>query len=319
MDQLLIIHGDDDFRIPIILKREISKRKSSGFSVSKIDFASETFSQNYLIQSMESGLFSEKKVLVFENLFKSKFSEKEELKIIEILKNGIKNLSNDIQIIIFELFDISKLSEKTISQTFKNFFSFLQKKFKVQKINLLSKDEIVKKIYAIANTEYKIKTPLQIAEKIVEFSGFDLATSLNNIKILASFKMDSGEILEKDLENLNKISTVEKWDFSKKIFADNRTSLLALEKQIDSGFEPHALWGSVLSEIARLMLISISKNPEDFGIHQYAFSNLKKILQNKKFNLEKVFALGKKLDLELKSTSANPKSVLQDFLISVDL
>jgi len=315
LENLIFIYGDDEFRLSFVLQKEIKKQESNGFRLENVDFLDQNFSQNKLIQSLSQGLFSEKKFLLLKNLFSQNFLNSTE--IFEILKSKILNLDKNIQIIIFHSGLVK--GEKNSKNESLDFFNWLLKNAKVFLVNILSKNEIVKKIYALANSEFKTPCNIKTCERIVDISGDDLSTSINNLKILSSYSGFEKNINDLDLKNLYQSEISGEWEFSNQVFSGLKKSLKSLEKQLASGFDPHKIFGGVLSQISNMIIVSVLNSDSSNALKPFVFRKAKENLRMIKKSINYLFKIIFDLDFDIKKGVTSPKEALLDFLVKINL
>ena len=321
------LYGDDNFR-------SLAKLNQL-----KKDFAARTESQNIFTLEAENfnlaqfknhlqarGLFSQEKLIVIKNLLQSGDKKNQE-KILEILKN---NRPEQIFLIFYESNSPdkrTKLYKKLVqlSKRQKRLHDPEYKPLTAWQINQWTADYL-------KNSNLKIDPPA--LNYLTASCGPDLwrlKNELDKIRLIKIKKTSpANQTAPRAVVNLDLIKELISGKIDDNIFhltdaLANKNKPLALkliDQQISSGLDPFYLFAMIVRQFR--ILIKIKQAIDKYGpdnlaskIEEHPFVVSKGLAQSKLFSLAELAGIYRqlqKIDLQLKSTSLDPKVLLQKFI-----
>jgi DNA polymerase-3 subunit delta len=322
---IIFLYGEDNFRSLEKLngiKDKFLEKNSSGSGLSSFDFEED---KNISLSEIKKafgtkGLFFEKQLVIIKNLLAE--SPKDFiLKTVDFLKS-LKNICEDKDLVVI-FWEKGKANEKN------ELFKFLIKNSKSQKFELLSGVKLNSWINSeIEKENSKVKISSRTAQKLVAYSGGDLAVIQNEIKKLANYR-DEGDISEEDVEILvkekisaNIFETIEALSGGNK-----KLALKLFHNQLQKGEDPIYILMMYVYQFRNFLKVSEYFERGERNNYEIAKKTklhpfvVQKILGNiSKFPLEKLKKIYKKLqiiDEKIKTGKGEIKAELDRFIVEI--
>ena len=320
---LIFLYGEDDFRSGEKLKEIKNKFLGSAdhADLSVLDF-SQSSQPEIGGEIFVSGLFSSKKLIIFENLI-SKGKKESQEKMEKILKEK-KNIAEnkDITLLFWE-----EVSPKKNSRLFKIILKMTGiKKQEFKKLKGVLLEKWVKERMVKINPQLSISK--EALSKLVSYSGENTFILSNEIEKLINFSAGK-EISEETVEKLVKAN------LSGNIFAtiealgrnDKKTALKLLLEHVEAGDDPFYLLSMFCFQFRNMILVADSQKnnisnekemAKNTGLHPYVVKKSLVALQNFSLDkLKKVYTSLSEIDTQSKTGKIDIKLAIQKFIVDL--
>ncbi len=321
---IFFFYGEDTFRSKEKLKEIKDKFLGSeqfGSGLSVFDFSDS--GENNIVEALVSrGLFSEKRLVIVENMITLGKKEEQDL-LLEYFKKNRNIFSDQNLEVVFR--------EDGLPRKNNSFFKFLEKEKEINKqqfeilVGANLESWIVKKIKYI-DSEKNI-SPKAI-QKLIAYTGGNIFFLNNEIKKLVNFS-DDPEINEIAVESLvrsildsNIFATIDAVGENNK-----QKALELLENHLENGDDPFYLFSMLVYQFRNLIKVS---GLQKIGVNnEYEIAKLAKMhpfvvkkslsqIRNLPFlKLKKIYAKLSGLDQKIKTGKIDIKLALQKFLVEV--
>ncbi len=347
---LIFLYGPDTYRSRRKLNEIIEhykKIRQSGLNLKCFDGRNLNF-QEFIDEIRQASIFKEKKLIILNNVFldtqafvKQKRSVKDERSsspaefkkafLSEANKNIISSVVKSNDVILF--YEEKEVPEKDA------LFIFLNRQGKCQEFKLLDSQNLkkwIEKEFFI----YKSKINPKAVQTLIDFVGNNLWQMSNEIKKLASYKMDKN--VDETSSHLHPARVIEVEDVEllvkSKIEADifktidalavknKKQAILLIHKHLERGDNPLYLFSMINFQFRNLLIIKdlIEKGrpfyslAKETRLHPYVVK--KTYSQAQKFTiqeLKKIYQKFFQIDLKIKTGQINASSALDLFIAEI--
>lgn len=324
---IIFLYGPDTFRsrqkLHFLKDKFIQAKDHQGLNIAHL-IAVELTVGEIRKHTLSGGLFSQKRLVIIEDLLMIKENNKNAGITQEIIKLCEKKSASDDDniIIIWE----SAISEKNLNKEQKKLFGLLEKQKYAQEFKLLTKSEIKK--WAIKElAQNKVQIENSALNLLIERIGSNLWRLNNELNKLTS--LNQVGITIEDIKSLV-FSKVEEniWDLIDAISNKNKKqALLQLSEQLEAGMKIGHIIGMlvrqyrILLQLKAVLIVKPNSNAQylsqELGIHP--FSCHKGLSQEKQYtveNLKKIYCQLLKIDLYRKSKPVDPNVLLSLLIIN---
>lgn len=310
---IIFLYGQDTYRSRQKLNEIIEHYKKihrSGLNFKYFDGEKLNF-QDFKNEVQSVSMFSEKKLIILENIIKNKdFKEK-------FLANSKKFLGSENIILFYETEEITEKDP---------LFKFLIKNAKSQEFKSLEGQRLkswIKKEFS----NYQTEITSEALEKLIEFVGNDLWQLSNEIKKLVNYKPKQ-RIEVKDIELLVRPK------FENDIFLtidaiagkNKKKALKLIHQHLEKGDSPLYLLSMINFQFRNLLIMKSGELGHELyanyipipGMHPYVIRKTKQ--QIKKFTLEELKKIYQKIfqiDLAIKTGKIDPQTALDMFVAEI--
>lgn len=320
---LYLLFGPDTFRLRTKLKELVDKYKSrfSGLNFIRLNFKKNDFNdfKNFI---ETSSMFKEKKLIVVEDIFLEPRDFQE--KILDYLKKKKLDTNQDILLVFLTREEVE----------FQNkLFQFLNKKAKVWQFNFLNEAQLKHWIQERFNEEGFRISDLAI-KKLIEYVGNDLWRMYNEVEKLKAYKNKEKRV-DKKIINIEDVNLLVKPEIDLNIFElidalaqkNKKKALKLLEDGFKKGIDEGYLLNRFIYQFRNILKVKtfLKDYPElknnfnlvaqRLGLHPFVAK--KTISQVKNFTFDELKKIYQKLfeiDLGVKTSKVNPKTVLELFI-----
>lgn len=313
---IIFLYGKDSYRskekLLELIKKFKEKRDKRGLSITRLEGEKLTIDE-FRKAVFSGGLFSEKRLIIIENLLSKNKNQELMEKIFELLKE--KKVKENV--IIF--YESEEVKENSIN---KKLFNFLKRQKYTQKFDLLEKGRLKNWIQKEVEKRGG-KISQQAAELLTEYFDYELWNLSNEIDKLLAY--GRGKIEVKTLEIISEEKKEEEIFtlIDALVNKDKKKAIKLLESNLAKGV-PFSYLLSLLAKQFRIIFLLKEKGgtinyyriAEEFNLHPFLVK--KAIQQMKKYDLEelkKIYRELIKIDFQLKTTYLEPE-VLFDLFIA---
>lgn len=303
---IIFLYGSDTYRSREELRKIIQESKKTNpdwFDFVRIDAGDkemEVFKE--LRQTTDTAsMFSQKKLVVIENIFSANKDIREE--VLEFLKSKALEKDKDLEIIFWD--DETDAREE--------FFRYLKTKAECREFKPLQGVQLkswIKKYIAEAGGAIES----QALDKLTEWIGGDLWRMANEINKLLNYnkniKLENVELLVSPEIDLNIFKMVDAIGYKDKVMA-----IKLFSQHIESGADEYYLLSMFIYQFRNLIKIKTAKSIKSLGMKP--FVEHKSIQQARNFSFEelkKIYCQLMTIDLEAKIGKTEIRAALELFL-----